>query len=214
MPPRRGGAALRTPNRSAPALAPGSLFAGRFVIVEKIGEGGMGEVYKAIDTRLDGPVALKMIRPSVARQGGSVERFKDEVRIARQISHRSVCRVHDLGDIDGQVYLSMEWIQGETLRQLLRRAGALEPDRALAIAAEIAAALELLRSSAASSTAPQAKTSRSTSAATCTSWTSASPCSGAGRAPAAGPLRTPGYMAPEQKPRRAARRARRPARWA
>jgi len=53
-----------------------------------------------------------MIRASVARQGGSVERFKDEVRIARQISHRSVCRVHDLGDRDGQVYLSMEWIQG------------------------------------------------------------------------------------------------------
>ncbi|HYV84517.1 MAG TPA: protein kinase [Patescibacteria group bacterium] len=136
------GASPSSGRRDPLALAPGSLFAERFLIVEKIGEGGMGEVYKAIDTRLDGPVALKMIRPATARHAGSVDRFKDEVRIARQISHPSVSRVHDLGEIDGQVYLSMEWIQGETLRQLLRRAGSLEADRAIQIAAEIAGALE------------------------------------------------------------------------
>jgi len=122
-------------------LAPGSRIADRFLVVEKIGEGGMGLIYKAIDTRLDQPVALKMIRPAVARHAGYLARFKDEVRIARRITHPNVCRVHDLGDFGDSLYLSMEWIQGETLRQLLNRAGALEPERAFEIAAKIAAAL-------------------------------------------------------------------------
>src|SRR5258705_3050958 len=187
--------------RDAPDLAPGSLFAGRFVIVEQIGEGGMGEVYKAIDTRLDGPVALKMIRASVARQGGSVERFKDEVRIARQISHRSVCRVHDLGNLDGQVYLSMEWIQGETLRQLLRRAGALEPDRAIAIAAEIAGALDAAQQHGVvhRDLKPENVMIDERGDVHVMDFGIAVLEEAQGRAPAGGPLGTPGYMAPEQK---------------
>jgi serine/threonine protein kinase/Flp pilus assembly protein TadD len=186
---------------AAPALAPGSLFASRFMIVEKIGEGGMGEVYKAIDTRLDGPVALKMIRASVARQAGSVERFKDEVRIARQITHRSVSRVHDLGDIDGQVYLSMEWIQGETLRQLLRRAGALEPDRALAIGAEIASALDAAHQHGVihRDLKPENVMIDERGDVHVLDFGIAVLVESQGRAPAAGPLGTPGYMAPEQK---------------
>jgi tetratricopeptide (TPR) repeat protein len=200
---RRAGAVPRAADsrRAAPDLAPGSLFAGRFVIVGQIGEGGMGEVYKAIDTRLDGPVALKMIRASVARQAGSVERFKDEVRIARQISHRSVCRVHDLGDLDGQVYLSMEWIQGETLRQLLRRAGSLETDRALAIAVEIAGALDAaqLHGVIHRDLKPENVMIDERGDVHVMDFGIAVLEESQGRASAAGPLGTPGYMAPEQK---------------
>jgi serine/threonine-protein kinase len=171
------------------------------MIVEKIGEGGMGEVYKAIDTRLDGPVALKMIRPVMARYPGSIERFKDEVRIARQISHRLVSRVHDLGEIDGQVYLSMEWIQGETLRQLLRRAGALEQDRALEIAGEIAGALEAahLHSVVHRDLKPENVMIDERGDVHVMDFGIAVLEEAQGRAPAAGPLGTPGYMAPEQR---------------
>jgi serine/threonine-protein kinase len=122
-------------------LLPGDGFAGRYTIVEKTGQGGMGIVYKAIDTALEQTVALKLIQPWLARSPAFVERFKNEVRLTRQIAHPNVCRVHDLGESDGILYLSMEWIEGETLRQLLHQARVLEEDRALEIAEKIAGAL-------------------------------------------------------------------------
>jgi len=122
-------------------FAPGTQFAGRFTIVEKAGEGGMGVVYKAIDTALDLVVALKLIRPDLAGVPAFVHRFRQEVRLTRQITHPNVCRVHDLGESEGILYLSMEWIAGETLRRLLNQAGALEPARAVEIAEKITQAL-------------------------------------------------------------------------
>ncbi len=120
---------------------PGDLFAGRFTIIEKLGEGGMGVVFKAIDRTLDKNVALKIIQPHQAGNPGFIERFKREVRLTQQITHPNVCRVYDLGEQDGTYYLSMQWIDGETLRKLLRQAGRLEQDRALEIAEKIARAL-------------------------------------------------------------------------
>ena len=102
----------------------------------------MGVVYKAIDTALDSVLALKLIRPEFARRASFVSGFKREVRLTRQVTHPNVCRVHDLGEVGGILYLSMEWIQGETLRQLLNHAGPLDPERAMEIAERTLLALE------------------------------------------------------------------------
>jgi len=123
-------------------FVPGQVFAGRFTIIEKVGEGGMGVVYKAIDTVLQGEVALKLVRPVLATMPEYAERFRREVRLTRQIAHPNVCRVHDIGEAGGILYLSMEWVEGETLQQLLRKAGRLKESRALEIAEKIALALE------------------------------------------------------------------------
>src|SRR4029450_9694534 len=92
-------------------------------IIEKAGEGGMGIVYKAIDRTLGGSVALKLVQPGLAPDPRFLDRFKREVRLTRQVSHRNVCRVHDIGESEGVLYLSMEWIEGETLRRLLNQTG-------------------------------------------------------------------------------------------
>lgn len=122
---------------------PGSSFAGRFTIIERIGSGGMGVVYKAIDRHLHQEVALKLLPSRLARIPEYVERFRREVRVARQMSHPNVCNIHDMGESEGTLYLSMEWIRGETLRELLRHAGGrLDEARALEIAEKIAAGLQ------------------------------------------------------------------------
>ena len=121
---------------------PGTVFAGRYTIIEKAGEGGMGVVYKAIDRTLGGPVALKVVQPGLATDPRFLESFKREVRLTRQISHPNVCRVHDIGESESVLYLSMEWIEGETLRRLLNQAGVLERDRVLRITEKIALALD------------------------------------------------------------------------
>ena len=121
---------------------PGKVFARRFTIVEQIGRGGMGVVYKALDGDLGQTVALKLILPKFAAVPAFTQRFRREVRLARQISHPNVCRVFDLGEEEGVLYLSMEWIDGETLGKLLRQAGRLGETRALEIAEKISGALE------------------------------------------------------------------------
>jgi tetratricopeptide (TPR) repeat protein len=121
---------------------PGQTFAGRYTIIERIGSGGMGVVYKAIDTELDTGVALKLIQPALTGMPAFVERFRREVKITRQITHPNICRVHDIGRAGDVLYLSMEWIEGETLQQLLKKAGVLREARALEITEKIAMALE------------------------------------------------------------------------
>jgi len=134
----------------APVLlefAPGDRFAGRYTIVDRVGAGSMGVVYKARDNDLDGQlIALKLVQPSLAGIPECVERFRREVRLTRKITHHGVCRVHDLGewaaDRGRVLFLSMEWIEGETLQQLLRQTGMLKESRALEIAEGVAEALE------------------------------------------------------------------------
>jgi serine/threonine-protein kinase len=123
-------------------LPPGSDFAGRFTIIERTGEGGMGIVYKAIDRHLDHVVALKLIQPAMASHPEAIHRFKGEVLLARQISHPNVCRVHDLGESGGILFLSMAWIEGETLGRFLAQSGAMTPGAALGIVEQVARALE------------------------------------------------------------------------
>lgn len=119
-------------------FVPGDLFAGRYRIVAKGGEGGMGEVWKAEDQLLGEAVALKFMHSSGGRDA---EAMLDEVRLARRISHPGICRVFDAGRDGDEVFISMEWIDGEDLRSLLDRVGRLSPDKTLAIARQVGSAL-------------------------------------------------------------------------
>ena len=120
---------------------PGALLAGRYRIISRLGKGGMGEVFRADDLILRQPVALKFLPESAGNNLNLLTRFYDEVRIARQISHRNVCRVYDIGEVDGQPYLSMEYIDGEDLGSLLRRIGRLPADKATEFARKLCAAV-------------------------------------------------------------------------
>lgn len=120
---------------------PGTKVAGRYRIVSLIGKGGMGEVYRADDLKLGHTVALKFLPDDVAENPQQLEYFHSEVRLTRQISHPNVCRVYDIGETDGQQFLSMEYIDGEDLRVLLRRIGRLPPDKGVQIAQQLCAGL-------------------------------------------------------------------------
>src|SRR5579863_10040575 len=118
---------------------PGALLASRYRIISRLGKGGMGEVFRADDLILRQPVALKFLPESARNNVNLLTRFYDEVRIARQVSHKNVCRVYDIGEIDGQPYLSMEYIDGEDLGSLLRRIGRLPSDKATEFARKLCA---------------------------------------------------------------------------
>jgi serine/threonine-protein kinase len=120
---------------------PGRLIAGRYRIISLLGKGGMGEVYRADDLTLGQAVAMKFLPEEATSHEGMLERFKNEVRIARRISHPNVCRVYDVGEIDGASFFTMEYVDGEDLASLLRRIGRLPQDKAVEIARQICAGL-------------------------------------------------------------------------
>ncbi len=122
-------------------FTPGTMLAGRYRIVGLLGRGGMGEVYRADDLKLGQPVALKFLPKALAEDPVRLERFYAEVRNARQVSHPNVCRVYDIGELDGQHYLSMEYVDGEDLASLLKRIGRLPQDKALEIARQLCVGL-------------------------------------------------------------------------
>jgi hypothetical protein len=120
---------------------PGTVLAGRYRVIGLIGRGGMGEIYRADDLKLGQPVALKFLPESLAHDPAWLARFHDEVRVARQVSHPHVCRVYDIGEVDGQHYFTMEYVDGEDLASLLRRIGRLPRDKAVEIARQLCAGL-------------------------------------------------------------------------
>jgi hypothetical protein len=128
-PPRNGG------------FSPGTVLVERYRIVALLGRGGMGEVYRAEDLKLGNVVALKFLPASLQKDAAALAGFHAEVRNARQVSHPNVCRVYDIGDVNGQHFLTMEYIDGEDLASLLRRIGRLPPDKALETAHQICAGL-------------------------------------------------------------------------
>jgi serine/threonine-protein kinase len=119
----------------------GTLLGERYRVLGLLGRGGMGEVYRATDLKLNQVVALKFLPEATARNPKLLERFHGEVRIARQVSHRNVCRVYDLGEVDGAPFISMEYVDGEDLASLLRRIGRLPGDKAVEIARKLCAGL-------------------------------------------------------------------------
>ena len=132
----------RTGAHAAADLAPGTRLAGRFEIEGILGVGGMGVVYRARDTALDIPVALKLLRPELASRPESFERFRQELLLARQVSSQHVVRIHDIAVDDGRWFISMDLVDGEPLDRRLDRDGALPVDEALAIARQLALGLQ------------------------------------------------------------------------
>jgi serine/threonine protein kinase len=120
---------------------PGTMLSGRYRIVGLLGRGGMGEVYRADDLKLGQAVALKFLPKQLTHRAERLARFHQEVRLARQVSHPNVCRVHDIAEAGGQHFLSMEYIDGEDLASLLRRIGRLPSDKALELARQLCAGL-------------------------------------------------------------------------
>jgi len=143
-----GGAADRTqslvgaPSLSASDIHPGYVLAGRYEIQRVLGAGGMGVVFQARDRELDEPVALKVLRPEIASTDATIlDRFKQEIRVARRVTHRNVVRTYDLGEEAGLKFITMEFVQGITLKQLVQGKGALPLEVGLRIAKQTCAGL-------------------------------------------------------------------------
>lgn len=109
-------------------LTTGSTFAGRYQIIEELGKGGMGRVYKVFDTKIKEKVALKLIKPEVAADKETIERFNNELRLARKVRHKNVCGMFDLGEIEGTHFITMEYVQGEDLKSMIRMRNSQEPE--------------------------------------------------------------------------------------
>jgi serine/threonine protein kinase/tetratricopeptide (TPR) repeat protein len=131
----------RTFETTADELARGTLFAGRYEIIEELGAGGMGRVYRAFDKKLDEEVALKFLRPEIGADKRIVDRFRNEIKIARKITHQNVCRMHDLGEEGKTLYITMEYVRGEDLKSLVHRTGRLTAGKAVLIARQVAEGL-------------------------------------------------------------------------
>jgi serine/threonine-protein kinase len=122
-------------------FTPGMVLADRYRIIGLLGRGGMGEVYRADDLKLGQPVALKFLPKALADDPVRRERFYAEVRIARQVSHPNICRVYDIGELDGRHFLTIEYVDGEDLASLLKRIGRLPGDKAIDVARQLCAGL-------------------------------------------------------------------------
>lgn len=122
----------------------GTVLASRYRILGLVGKGGMGEVYKAEDIKLSQTVALKFLPDHLQKDAAALERFHAEVRNARQVAHVNVCRVFDIGEIDGRHFLSMEYVDGDDLSSLLRRVGRFSSERAVELARQLCVGLSAI----------------------------------------------------------------------
>jgi len=125
-------------------IVPGTRFAGRYEVKEILGEGGMGTVFKAVDAELGEVIAIKTLRSDFLNaEPTALERFKSEIRLARRISHRNVVRTHDLGENSGIYYITMEYVEGKSLKDLIRARGKLPLAITLSVGKQLARALEV-----------------------------------------------------------------------
>lgn len=130
----------------APMLQTGDVLGERYEILQLLGEGGMGAVYKARDRELDRPVALKLIRPEMASSPAILARFKQELLLSRQVTHKNVIRIFDLGDADGVKFITMEFVEGRDLRSLIQEKQKFSPEEAVEIMQQVCQALEAAHS--------------------------------------------------------------------
>jgi len=140
------GAASETPPAAPRAdglLAVGARFAGRYDILDLLGSGGMGVVYRAFDREVGETVAIKALRPELEFDPTMLERFKQELRLARRITHRNVVRTYDLGEADGVYFITMEYVRGTTVATLIHDAGRLAVPATLTIGKQVCRALEV-----------------------------------------------------------------------
>ncbi len=145
-PPPRGGAPTRAVRLPQSELEHGTILAGRYEILQTLGQGGMGAVYKARDLELDRMVALKVIRPDLAKNPAIIDRFKQELRLSQRVTHRNVIRIYDLGEGDGVKFITMEYIEGQDLRTLIHQRKKFPPEEAVAIMEQVCLALDAAHS--------------------------------------------------------------------
>jgi eukaryotic-like serine/threonine-protein kinase len=129
-----------------PMLEPGMRLAQRYEILEILGEGGMGAVYKAMDRELNRPVALKVIRPELAGNKAIIDRFKQELLLAREVTHKNVIRIYDLDEAEGLKFITMEYVEGKDLRTLIHEQTKLAPAEAVEVMQQVCRALEAAHS--------------------------------------------------------------------
>jgi len=127
-------------------LQPGDLFGGRYEILQLLGEGGMGSVYKAADREVERTVALKLIRPDLASNPAILARFKQELLTAHQVTHKNVIRIYDLAEAEGVKFITMEFVEGDDLRRVLLDRGKLSPEEAVEIMRQVCLALDAAHS--------------------------------------------------------------------
>ena len=139
LPPSEDVSIPRTKTLEIPKeeLTTGSTFAGRYRIIEELGKGGMGKVYKALDTEINEKVAIKLIKPEIASDQKTIERFRSELKFARKIRHKNVCQMFDLNKEEGAYYITMEYVPGEDLKRFIRRAKRLDVGTAVSIARDV-----------------------------------------------------------------------------
>jgi serine/threonine protein kinase/tetratricopeptide (TPR) repeat protein len=118
-------------------LSRGSVFAGRYEILDELGEGGMGKVYRVIDKKINEEVSLKLIRPEIASDKNTIERFGNELKLARKIAHRNVCKMYHLSEEAGIHYIIMEYVRGEDLKGMIRMMGQMSPSQVVSIAKQV-----------------------------------------------------------------------------
>jgi serine/threonine-protein kinase len=129
---------LQTPIKE---LTTGSIFARRYEVIEELGKGGMGKVYKVFDTEIKEKVALKLLKPEIAVDKETIERFRNELKFARKIRHKNVCQMFDLAKEEGSYYITMEYVHGEDLKRLIRKMGQLSAGQAISIAKQVSEGL-------------------------------------------------------------------------
>ena len=118
-------------------LTTGSTFAGRYQVIEELGHGGMGKVYKVFDTKIKEKIALKLIKPEIASDKETIERFSNELRLARNISQRNVCRMFDMGESEGAHFITMEYVHGEDLKSMIEMSGSLSLGMLLSVGKQV-----------------------------------------------------------------------------
>jgi serine/threonine protein kinase/tetratricopeptide (TPR) repeat protein len=118
------------------------VFASRYEVLDELGSGGMGKVYRVYDRKLEEEVALKVIRPEIAADRKTIARFRNELKVARKIAHPHVCRMYDLGEDNGLNFIAMEYVAGEDLKRFIRRSGHLTSGKAVAIARQVCSGLD------------------------------------------------------------------------
>ena len=125
---------LETPIKE---LTRGATFAGRYEVIEELGKGGMGKVYRVEDKKIKEEVALKLLKPEIAGDQKTIERFSNELKFARKIRHKNVCQMFDLGEAEGTQYITMEYVPGQDLKGLIRQTGQLTIGKAISVAKQV-----------------------------------------------------------------------------
>jgi serine/threonine protein kinase len=118
-------------------LTTGSTFAGRYQVIEELGKGGMGKVYKVFDNKIKEKIALKLIKPEIASDKDTIERFSNELRLSRKIGHRNVCKMFDLGETEGAHFITMEYVHGEDLKSMIQMSGSLSLGMLLSVGKQV-----------------------------------------------------------------------------